>query len=661
MDAAWLGAWAVRLAVVGAGLTAVVSLRGGRAGRWFAGAVVAPLTLATGCLVWALVAGDFDLTYVAETTDRTASWPFRLAGLWGGMDGSLLFWTWLLALVGGAGALVVARRMPELQRWACGVSAAMAGAFGLVVVLLADPFRRLAVPAIDGSGLNPILDHTAMLYHPPLLYLGLVSCLVPFAIALGGVASGRTGDDWRSLVRVTAGAAWVLLTVGLVAGAHWAYVELGWGGFWAWDPIENAGLLPWLGLAGLVHAVGDRRTPPPLVAALAVVVAGLALLGAVVTRSGAADSVHAFAEAGSIGRALLAVFVVTVVAAAVLVVRARPADAGPTPRVVAVVVLSLAAVVVVGLGTVVPVVSGTIGGGRTAVAGTYFARFSAPLGLACLVLLVGTVRSWRTRLPVAVSVVALTAIALVAFGVREPFTLLAAPLAAGTTVVLLARRVRPTAATVAHLGMVVLLAGVAGSVTGTTTSVRLPENGSVTAAGYRFVHEGIVADRTGDAIHVRARLGLIHRGDRVATLRPVRTAFVDRGLVVAETSLRSTPLEDVLVAIRRVDTNGLLFIEVTVRPLVQLVWWGALLMAAGAAAAVLRALRTGPPASGRGAARPSPAVAATTASTGAAGAAAAGVQPVRVVPGGGGASAAGAGHPASLAGPRPPNRSAPAG
>jgi cytochrome c biogenesis factor len=206
--------------------------------------------------------------------------------------------------------------------------------------------------------------------------------------------------------------------------------------------------------------------------------------------------------------------------------------------------------------------------------------------------------------------------------------------------------------------MVVLLAGVAGSVTGTTTSVRLPENGSVTAAGYRFVHEGIVADRTGDAIHVRARLGLIHRGDRVATLRPVRTAFVDRGLVVAETSLRSTPLEDVLVAIRRVDTNGLLFLEVTVRPLVQLVWWGALLMAAGAAAAVLRALRTGPPASGRGAGRPSPAVAATMASTGKT---AAGVQPVRVVPGGGGASAAGAGHPASLVGRRPPNRSAPAG
>ena len=198
---------------------AIGSLRGHRwaAGAHRAGAVLA--VVATATLAWALATGDFTLRYVAETSERSSSWWFRLSGLWGAMAGSLLLWTSFIAVLGAA-----RRRAPDGVERA--VLAGIAAVFLAVDAVLADPFERLAAPALDGLGLTPILEHPAMLYHPPILYLGLTSLAVPFAAVVAG--SATTAGLRRQLL-----ACWAVLTAGMVAGAHWAYVELGWGGFWA--------------------------------------------------------------------------------------------------------------------------------------------------------------------------------------------------------------------------------------------------------------------------------------------------------------------------------------------------------------------------------------------------------------------------------------------
>ncbi len=599
------------------------------------------VTVALSCLAWALVSGDYRLVYVAEATTRSASWPYRLAGLWGGMAGSLLFWTWLLAVVAVTAARSVRRSRPDLVVPVAAVLAALTAAFLAIALIWADPFARLAVPAIDGAGLAPILEHPAMLYHPPLLYLGLVSCAVPFALAVAGLTRrwrDGTGPDmaWLALVRRWAGGAWLILTVGMLAGAHWAYVELGWGGFWAWDPVENAALLPWLGATALLHGamVDEHRSRVRLsTVALALGTFVAALVGTLLTRSGAVSSVHAFAEAVTVGRALLALVVVAAGASAALVWRSRPV---PAPRerspaglhrrgaLALNAVVTLGVAVVVAFGTLFPLVAEVAGGRPFVVSGRFFALLCAPLALAALGLVgVAPVLRWRggvtpggrRTLPLAATVAVASAVVAGGIGVRHPFALVAVPLAAFSATILvaeLARRLRApgpavarrraAAATLAHLGVVVILTGIAGSTLGRTETVVIAPGEEVAVGAYRLRHDGVSASdgRNGSSVarsdhqngvgtrRIVLTLTLWRDGKKVTVLRPEQVVFEDRGLVLAETALRSTPVEDVLVAIRRVGDDGTAVLEVSVRPLVMWVWWGAILLVAGGALTLLR-------------------------------------------------------------------------
>ncbi|MBW3627159.1 MAG: cytochrome c biogenesis protein CcsA, partial [Actinobacteria bacterium] len=573
-------------------------------------------------LAWALATGDYRLVYVAESTNRATSWPYRLAGLWGGMEGSLLFWSWLLSLAAVLGLRSLRRHRPDLLDAVAAVLTGLTGAFVAVGAVFADPFATLAVPAIDGGGLAPILEHPAMLYHPPLLYAGLVLLAVPFALAVVGSARRSCDTAWLAVVRRFTGVAWVILTVGMVAGAHWAYAELGWGGYWAWDPVENAALLPWLGATALLHAVVadehagrvGRATP-----ALALATFVLAVGGAVLTRSGAATSVHAFAEARSVGRALAAVVVVVAVTAWVSWRRHRPAGgrrrlglASRGAALVANAVLVVGLAVVVAWGTFLPVVVDLVGGEPFVVSGRYFALLTAPLALGVLALVGlapalrwsgGLVAGERATVRLALAAGAGVAVAAVALGLRQPFALAAAPLAAfsGTLVVVRLAghlgpgrpwRWRAGGGSVAHLGVVVLLAGVAGSSAGSTQTLVLAPGAEVEAGAYRLRHEGVAVAPTsrGDQ-RVRLEVGLSRSGERIAVLHPEQVVFEGRGLVLAETALRSTPWEDVLVALRRVNDDGTAVLEVSVRPLVMWVWWGGLLVAAGGALALRGPLR----------------------------------------------------------------------
>ena len=530
-----------------------------------------------------------------------------------------------------------------------------------LLVTVARPFATLAVPAVDGGGLTPILRHPAMLYHPPLLYLGYVGLAVPAAIAIAALATA-TAHDWIAVARRFMLPSLVLLALGLAAGAHWAYVELGWGGYWAWDPVENGALLPWLAGVAFVHSAlvaAHPRSPPTAPAAtargssssagLAFLAFGLSLLGAFLTRSGTTASVHAFAEARAVGRVLLGLLAVTsVTLIGLFVARRRRGPAGPvsilsragTIRVNNILLLSI--IVVVGFGLLYPVLSGD----DLVVTGRYFAVVTAPLALGLLAVMgVGPRLGWRARpwrevgtalrpawwglaalvvaagtldglrpVPLAMiglagSAAALTIVEWRNRGRRSPETL---PPGAPQPVVVAfgspgdpnatktGRRTtgRRTGGLVAHLGVAVLLAGVAGTATGTHRTASLVPGQEVTVRGQTIRLEAVEPVAAPDGGRAARATFAVERGRRHAfTLRPVALVAAS-GERVSEAALRSTPLSDLQVALRTVSSGGeAVVVEIFVVPLAQWVWWGALLVAAGMALSVgAHAHRPFPPA-----------------------------------------------------------------
>ncbi|MFN0091235.1 MAG: cytochrome c biogenesis protein CcsA, partial [Acidimicrobiales bacterium] len=384
-----LGLGLASIAAAPAALRASTRLQAAAAGAW---------ALALGSLAWAFVGADYTLAYVAANSRRDAPAPLRAAGVWGGMEGSLLLWTALLALVGAAAAPRLARDLPRRAGAAAlGLLGGFAAANGAVLLAWADPFTRLAAPPLDGGGLSPILEHPAMVYHPPVLYLGLVGLAPLFALCAAASLAGGLDGAWERLARRLAAGPLALVTVGLAAGAGWAYAELGWGGYWAWDPVENAALAPWLAAAAFLHASrtgAGRRT----LTALGTAPFALVAAGAAVTRSGASSSVHAFADNPQAGWALTvcAGSIALLGLAAVLAVRPKPAPSPPPvgaqrARWAGAALFALAALVVAA-GTIGPWAA-SLGGGRSrTVDGVFFAAFLGPAAVVGLAL--GAAPAW---------------------------------------------------------------------------------------------------------------------------------------------------------------------------------------------------------------------------------------------------------------------------
>ena len=514
------------------------------------GAVTAGVAVAV--LARALVRRDYRLTYVADVVARAASRPYRLAGLWAAMAGSLLLYSAMAAVAVALGSVGVARRHPRLlggylragslvPAWLLGVS-----------LLAADPFRRLAQPAIDGVGLTPILEHPAMLVHPPLLYAGALATLPLAALALaarwtravdGGLAA--TLVRW-SLVGL------VLSTAALALGARWAYVEVGWGGFWAWDPVENGGLLAWLALLTVMH-VGGR---PTLAVGAALAAFGAAMLGAVVTRSGAATSVHAFGEATRVGYGLsaLAAMMLAVVVTTLWRTRrvpsleapAQEAPADDPPRearllLVHVVLVAVTATVVL-VGTLWPIVGRWFDGRRRAVDARFFTAAVTPL--AVLAAVGSTVAALRLARPRGHHAGAMR------------WSLIAG-----------------------HVGLVLLVASSIASSFGADRTVVLAPGGSTRVAGVTLTAgraEALPRDRYRLVV---LPLNVRGRGSTV-TLRPGLRVYETAGAVLPETARRAGWLLDTQVALRRFDPSGAVVLDVHVRPFIRWVWVAALVMLA---------------------------------------------------------------------------------
>ena len=615
-----LGPAALAVALVGSGAAVGLSLRGRApaAGRalWV---VLGGLTVALVALAVALVTVDSSLVYVADHTSRATSWPYRLAGLWGGMAGSLLLWTWMAAGWAVVAGVAVRRQAPALAGGATAVLGAYLVVFCGLLVLVSRPFDRLDVPALDGGGLNPVLLHPAMLYHPPLLYAGAVGLLVPFALVVAGpggrprgIAGRRSDRGWLAPAVRFAGVSLVLLSAGLLAGAHWAYVELGWGGYWAWDPVENGGLLPWLAGVAFLHAAVDARRrdrSSNAAAGLAGLAFVLGLLGSFLTRSGASDSVHAFAEARAVGWVLGAAVVIAAAATLTVLVRRRPPAARGDPVIAANNALLVALAAVIGFGTVYPVIARWLGADRVVVTGRYFALVAAPLVVALLALLgVGPqlLHPGRRLRPALAGLVA-AGVAGLWFAERRPLAVLMVGLATAAAALTLAEwRRRPRARwPLAHLGVAVLLAGVAGTTTGTQVTAPLSAGEEVTVRGFTMRLDAVEPAEAPDGGRAARAVLSLRRGDEtLATLRPVALVS-DRGQRVSVAALRSTPLQDVQVALRAVGEGGeAVIVEIAVVPLMQLVWWGGVLAVAGLAWSALRPPPAAAPAPRGAAARP---------------------------------------------------------
>ncbi|OFW71803.1 MAG: hypothetical protein A2Y55_06635 [Actinobacteria bacterium RBG_16_68_12] len=581
-------------------------------------------------LVAALLRHDFSFTYVARTTSEALPTGYTISAFWGGQEGSLLLW--LLILTGfGAAAMRLNRRWArDLIVWVVPVFAAVATFFALLLVAIASPFATQVAPP-DGAGMTPSLQNPYMLAHPPLLYLGYVGLTVPFAFALGALLSGRLDERWLIATRRWTLFAWTALGIGQLLGAHWAYVEVGWGGYYAWDPVENAALMPWLAATAFLHSVmiQEKRGMLRVWNVLLVILAfSLSLFGTFLTRSGVVNSIHSFTQS-SIGPWFLAFIGITVAVSLALVFWRLPQLRSPTKlespisREAAFLynnLLLLALCLAILWGVVYPMLSEAIRGEAVVLGRSYYDFFLRAFGLPLLLLMgIGPLIAWRRaslrslattfRWP---TLVALSAgVVLLALGAGSSIPgLVAYTFSAfvGATIVmefargtrarkalgaaswpaafssLMARNRRRYGGYVVHASIVLLAIGIAGSSAfDSVAEAKLAQGESLAIGGYTLVYRSLAERQSANATEVRATLD-IRRGDKdLGTVQAGKNAYTIEQQVSNEVGIRSDKLtgEDLFVIAEQIDPDGSVYFRVFVKPLVNFVWLAGLVFLLG--------------------------------------------------------------------------------
>ncbi len=623
-----LGRLAVLVGLIGAAagvVTQLVGLRRNRpdllrlAGQW---ALVTLFASAVAALVmeWAILTDNFSFEYVALNSTTTTPLLYKIATLWGALEGSILLWVLILA-----GYVVAvtwrfrARLSDPLVAWAMLTLFVIAGFFFLMLTGPADPFNTLAVAPADGRGLNPLLqNHPLMAVHPVMLYLGYVGFSVPFAFAIAALVTGRLGEGWLLETRTWTVLAWGFLTTGIVLGAWWSYEVLGWGGYWAWDPVENASLLPWLTSTAYLHSVVVQERRGMLRIwnlSLLLSTFALTILGTFLTRSGVLRSVHEFSQS-NIGIYLLTFFgLVVLVSLALIAWRGEqltsPGSVGsPVSREGSFLVNNLlfaAFALVVLLGTVFPLLIEAINGDRLAVGSPYFDRMTGPIGLALLFLMgMSPLLSWRrtsgetlrekTLGPAWVGAVFLMVAVVV--GARGWMSLVAFALAgfvvgsAARTLLLGVRRRGPAGFTgrtgggmIAHIGIALLAVGfVASQSYSNESEVRLTEGQTVNVAGHsiEFLGRSDTTQPGREITSVRIRVD----GNEIH--EPAITQFATFGTPIATPSVDVSLIDDVYLSVLDVGAeDGSVLMRVIVRPMIAWLWIGGLTISLGSILAVV--------------------------------------------------------------------------
>jgi cytochrome c-type biogenesis protein CcmF len=620
------------------GVVAAVGARTGRAALVESAqhAALGVFTLVTACfalLTYAFLTFDFSIRYVASNTNLGTPFYYRITGVWGALEGSIILWAWMLALY--TLILIVRHRegARELYPWALATMLGILAFFLLVMSVAAPPFQRqLPVPA-DGRGLNPLLEDTGMITHPVALYLGFTGFTVPFAFAMAALATGRVGDTWLVLTRRWTIVAWYFLSLGLLIGGWWSYHVLGWGGYWAWDPVENAAFMPWLTGTAFLHSVmiQERRRMLKLWNIVLVILTfGLTLFGTFLTRSGVIASVHAFTQ-GSIGMLFLGFLALVMLTALGLVawrwdaLRSQGNLDSVVSRESAFLlnnVLLVAAAFTVFFGTVFPLLSEAVRGVKVSVGAPFFNQVNVPLFLSLIFLMgVGPLIAWRRASlenlkrnflwPVVLGIVA--AAVTFALGVRSALaalTFATTVFVAATIAVdvvratrarlrlgerllpavggLLRRHNRRYGGFVVHLGILIIALGVTGShAWSVQTETTLKRGESAELAGYRLRFEGLSAAEESNHFKVVGAF-TVTNGRALGTLQPAKKFYPQEQAPIAYVDYRLGLKEDIYVVLGDFARDGSqATIKVQVNRLVSWIWIGGVVLTLGALLAIL--------------------------------------------------------------------------
>ncbi len=582
--------------------------------------------IAAGVLWSALARRDFSFVYVSEHISRKLPLGYALAAFWGGQEGSLLLW---LLILSGYAALAVwlNRGTRELMAWVVPVLAGVAGFFAFMLCFVSSPFATAPAPA-DGAGMVPSLQNPYMLAHPPLLYLGYVGLTIPFAFAMGALLSRRTDERWIVATRRWTLAAWTFLGVGQLLGAHWAYVEIGWGGYYAWDPVENAALMPWLAATAFLHSVMIQEKRGMLKVWNMVLVAlafNLSIFGTFLTRSGVVNSIHSFSQS-PLGGWFLGFIAVSIVFSVGLIylrlpmLRARTKLESLVSREATFLynnLLLVAFCLTILWGVTYPLLTEALRGETRSVSKPYYNFFLHSFGLPLLLLMgIGPLVAWRRAslralgrmflIPFGVG--AVTGIALIAagFGSSPPgllaytfsaFVLASIVLefvrgrrAAGSIRRLVGRNRRRYGGYLVHAAIVLLAIGVAGSSSYQTVREQgLKPGQAMTVAGYTLTYLQLGTKQEANAIATRATIDVSRGGSHVTTLHPGKNTYPVEKQTSNEVSIYHDPrnLGDVFLIADQIDPgSNTLYLKALVKPLVNLIWAAGFLFVFGALVAM---------------------------------------------------------------------------
>jgi cytochrome c-type biogenesis protein CcmF len=629
---------ALALALYGA-VAAAVGARRGRPALVESAqhAAIAVFVLVTACillLVYAFLTFDFSVRYVATNTNLGTPFYYRITAVWGALEGSIVLWSWMLTLY----TLIVVLRhrtsARELYPWALTVMLSVIAFFVLVMTVAAPVFARLSPVPADGRGLNPLLQDSGMITHPVALYLGFTGFTVPFAFAVAALVTGRVSDFWITTTRRWTILAWYFLSLGLLIGGWWSYHVLGWGGYWAWDPVENAAFMPWLTGTAFLHSVmiQERRRMLRLWnVALVILTFSLTLFGTFLTRSGVIASVHAFTQ-GAIGVFFLS-FLALVVLTALALIAWRWDDLAAQGTLDSIVsresafllnnVLLVAAAFTVFFGTVFPLLSEAVRGVKVSVGAPFFNQVNVPLFLSLVFLMgVGPLIAWRRASldnlkrnflgPVAAGAAA--ALVLRVVGVRSALAIVVLALTvfvAGTIAVdlfraLRARRLmgeRPLAALgglllrhnrryggfIVHLAILVVAVGVTGSQAWSVhTETTLQRGEQTELAGYRVRFDGLRESRESNHGKVTGAFTVVGGRGAGDVLEPAKKFYPQESSPIASVDYRLGLIDDLYLVLGDFASDGShVTVKFQVNRLVSWIWIGGLILTLGTVLAVL--------------------------------------------------------------------------
>ena len=594
--------------------------------------VFASCSVAMLALFWALATNDFSLSYVAAHSARTMALHYRLGALWGGQAGSLLLWAWMLTAYGAVAVLGNREKNRVLMPWVCVAMLVNIGFFLLLVNFESVPFEHVAHDQrlSDGNGLNPLLQHPVMLIHPVMLYTGFTGFALPFSFAFAALVTGELGTSWFRTTRRWTLFAWTVLSIGIMLGGRWAYEVLGWGGYWAWDPVENASLMPWIAGTAYIHSVMIQEKRDMLRTWNLVLIGltyALCLFGTFLTRSGIVQSVHAFANSDSFGR-IFAGYVLLVLAAYIAALVWRlPRLRSPNKlesilsREASFIInnwIFMAILFVVFVGTLFPVFTEALSGVRRILGPPYFNTFAGLLALCLMVLTgIGPLIAWRKasitslrrqfRLPATMGIaVGVTVVAIFGFDpgywaiacwglagfvlttVTQEYTLAVRGRmkrlgeGVGTALrTLLVRNQRRYGGYIVHTGFVILMLGISGAAFNEEQLSNVRPGDSATIRDFRIEYltaNAIPEQHYGGA---RARLALYKHGEPLAVMTPEKRMYWLEQQPSSIPSIYSSWREDLYVILTNLEADGSATLKIYHNPLVNFGWAGGMIFVFG--------------------------------------------------------------------------------